>query len=281
MQSRGSRRVTVLRRMSLFSIVDHPALTKTNSHSISLVTSEPADGGFQHYTKVPAAKAAILPQNISFNSGSVLPLAFDTAVVGLSVKGNLELPMPSLKPKSSGKTIVVWGGSSSVGALATQLAVVGGVKVIATASSHNFDFCKTCGATEVFDYKSSSVVDDLVKAVESAGGEFAGVYDTISLPASYEHTVPVIEKLGGGKLVCVLPGPKDAPSNVQTCQVFGVNDDTHQLWEHYITPALENGSLKCMPEPLVIGTGLEAIQQGFDKNKAGVSAKEVVIELKH
>ena len=56
---------------------------------------------------------------------------------------------PSHKPSPSGKTIVVWGGSSSVGAFAIQLAVASGAKVVTTASQHNFDFCKQRGATEV------------------------------------------------------------------------------------------------------------------------------------
>lgn len=127
---------------------------------------------------------AILPDSITYAAGSVLPLAADTALVGLvssSGKG-LGLPLPSLNPEPSGKTIVLWGASSSVGALVTQLAVAAGAKVIATASSHNFDFVKMCGATEVFDYKTSTVVDDVVQAVQSAGGDFIGVYDAVALP---------------------------------------------------------------------------------------------------
>ena len=81
----------------------------------------------------------------------MLPLAFDTAAVGLysTGEGFLGLPHPSFKPESTGKTLVVYGGSSSVGALTIQLAVASGVKVVATASKHNFDFVKKNGASEV------------------------------------------------------------------------------------------------------------------------------------
>jgi NADPH:quinone reductase-like Zn-dependent oxidoreductase len=124
-----------------------------------------------------------LPSKISFAEGSVLPLAIDTALVGLIGHDGqgLGLPLPSLNPKPIGKTIVVWGGSSSVGALAIQLAAAAGARVITTASSHNFDFVKKAGATAAVDYKKSSVVDDVVEAVKNAGGEFVGVYDAISV----------------------------------------------------------------------------------------------------
>lgn len=51
------------------------------------------------------------------------------------------------------------------------------------------------------------------------------------------------------------------------------------LGADYINPALEQGKLQCLPEPLVIGKGLDAVQKGLDKNKEGVSAKKVVIEF--
>jgi len=213
-----------------------------------------------------------------------LPLAIDTALVGLCSSASegkgLGLPLPDLNPKPCGKTIVIWGGSSSVGAVATQLAVAGGAKVVAVASSHNFDFCKKNGASEVCDYKQSSIVDDVVSAVKSVGGDFIGVYDAISIQdQSFKHVLPILEKLGGGILPVVLGPPEKVPDNVKVAHVFGVNPMTHPVWEKYITPALEDEKLKCVPEPLIIGKGLESVQAGLNKNKEGVSAKKVVIEL--
>ena len=237
---------------------------------------------FAVYTRASSKTTAILPENTSYAEGSVLPLAVDTAIVGLcseQPKG-LGLPFPSLDPKAIGKTIVVWGGSSSVGALCIQLARAAGCKVITVSSSHNFDFCKRCGATEVFDYKKESVVDDIVGAVKSAGGEFAGVFDAISVQdQSYKYTIPILEKLGGGVLSLVLGPPEEVPDSVKPASVFGMGPRTHPVWESYITPALEQGKLLCLPEPLVVGKGLESIQKGLDTNKVGVSAKKAVIEL--
>ena len=122
------------------------------SHTISLATNDPGDGGFQLYSKAKAGKAAVLPDSISFAEGSVIPLALDTAAVGLltdTSEGGLGLSYPSFEPAATDKTIFVWGGSSSVGTLVTQLAVASGARVVTTASQHNFDFCKKNGASEV------------------------------------------------------------------------------------------------------------------------------------
>lgn len=253
------------------------------AHLDNLSTQKVEHGGFALYCSAPAGTVATIPSKISYADASVLPLAFDTAAVGLyspASEGFIGLPFPSANPPSSDKTIVLWGGSSSVGALVTQLAVASGVKVVATASEHNFDFCKKCGASEVISYKKASVVDDVVAAVKLVGGTFAGVYDAISLQdQSYKYTLPILEKLGGGNLATVLPNPKNVASNVKCGNVLCISPLTHPLWKDYVTKALESGQLKCLPEPTIIGKGLESCQAGLDENKKGVSAKKVVIEL--
>ncbi|KAF7198413.1 Dehydrogenase orsE [Pseudocercospora fuligena] len=250
-------------------------------HAISLATQKSEDGAFQLYTRIQSSFAAKIPESISYTEGAVLPLAIDTAGHGLYAKkdGFFGLPYPSLEPKSIGKTIVVWGGSSSVGALAVQLATASGVKVVAVASKHNHEFVKKLGASEAIDYNDPNVVDDVVKAVKAAGGDFIGVYDAISLESSFKHVVPIAEKLGGGTVSTTLPGPENKPSSIKFGNVFAIDAVNHPLWENYVTPALEQGKLRAVPEPLVIGKGLESVQKGLDKNKAGVSAKKVVVEL--
>lgn len=43
--------------------------------------------------------------------------------------------------------------------------------------------------------------------------------------------------------------------------------------------ALQNGTLRPLPEPLVVGKGLEAIHAGILRVKEGVSGQKVVVEL--
>jgi NADPH:quinone reductase-like Zn-dependent oxidoreductase len=102
-------------------------------------------------------------------------LALSTAAHGLYQKDMLNLPLPTNDPKSIGKALVVWGGSSAVGAATIQLAKASGLEVIATASPRNFDMVKGLGASAVFDYSSASIVDDIVARLKDKN--VAGAYD--------------------------------------------------------------------------------------------------------
>ena len=255
-------------------------------HAIGLGTGLPQDAGFQQYTNVPAVLTSLIPDSATFTEAAVLPLAISTASAGLYQPGYLELPYPTASPKDSGKVILVWGGSSSVGSTAIQLAVASGITVITTASKHNFDYVKKIGAVDVFDYNSSSVVDDIVKAIKSSGKQFAGIYDSISVAESFKSNFEILQKAGGEKkLASVLAPPQDRPSDIDAKGVFAVTVGTQHkqvgeaVWGKFVPKALADGTLKFLPEPLVIGKGLEHVQEGFEKQKAGVSAKKVVIEL--
>ena len=145
------------------------------AHPLALDTAVNAHAGFQKYTVVEAVATARLPDSISYSAACALPLSLDTAAHGLYGKEHLSLPLPSNSPENTGKTVLVWGGSSSVGAAAVQLAVASGLSVISTASPRNFAFVKKLGATDVYDYNKSSVVADMVSLL--GGKEFVGAYD--------------------------------------------------------------------------------------------------------
>nr|POF18593.1 dehydrogenase orse [Quercus suber] len=256
---------------------------RVNAHAINLMTSEPADGGFALYTSVPATTTAKIPPSVTYAEAAVLPLAVDTAAVGLyspETDGFFGLPYPSLTPVNIGKTLVVWGGSSSVGAVTIQLAVASGVKVVAIASQRNHDLCKKAGASEVLDYSTPSIVEDVVSAVKSVGGKFVGVYDAISLQDdSVKHSLAILERLSGGCLTTVLPPPTDVPANVKVGGIMGLGTVTYPIWREFLTAALGTGQMKCLPPPWVVGSGLQTIQQAMNENKKGVSGKKVVVEL--
>lgn len=193
--------------------------------------------------------------------------------------GFLGLPLPSHNPEPSGDVVFVWGGSSSVGAMVIQLAVASGAKVVATASRHNHELVKSWGASAVVDYKSPSVVEDVVGAVKELKGNFVGTYDAISTKDSYAHAVPIAEKLGGGPFAIVGGPPESKPEKLKFGGVFGINDLTHPVWSDFVTKALESGQLKAVPEPSTVGRDLESLQKGVDELRKGVSARKLVVEL--
>ncbi|KAK5702216.1 hypothetical protein LTR17_022524 [Elasticomyces elasticus] len=226
-------------------------------HPWGTMTGKLEQGAFDLYSVVPA-------KNTANGSGQ------DHADGGLRAT-------PSLTPTKTGKTIIVYGGSSSVGCMATQLATAAGVGVITLASKQNHGLCRSCGATDVFDYHDADVVEKVVEAIGS--DNFIGIYDAIGEPTCYAHDLAILEKLGGGFFARVFPPPEKLPDNVKAKHVFGMREWAFPIWDDFIAPALESGLLKCSPESLVVGKWLESVQLGFDKLKAGVSAPKIVVEL--
>lgn len=159
------------------------------------------------------------------------------------------LPYPTVGPASSiNKTMVVYGASSSVGAMTTQLAVSTGIKVIAIAGAHNHECVTSLGATGVFDHKDPQVVEKVVMAVKGTGGASAGIFDTISNPEYYAHDLQILEAFNGGHLAAMHPPPtEDVPSNVITGMIFAVEDVAELVFRDFVTPALQSGQLKPLP----------------------------------
>lgn len=78
-------------------------------------------------------------------------LSLYTSIQALYGPKTLGLPQPGDKAPPTGTWFFVYGGSSSVGQYAIQLAKLSGYKVATVASPHNFDLVKTFGADVVFD----------------------------------------------------------------------------------------------------------------------------------
>lgn len=196
-------------------------------HALGLGTGDTRHAAFQEYAVIHATTVAKIPDSVSFEEATVLPLALSTASAGLFQPGYLELPFPSpTAPASTGKSILVWGGSSSVGAAAIQLAKASGIRVVSTASPANHDAVKALGADVVVDYKDEDVVQKLVAALE--GTEFGGVYDAISEKGSIEAAAEVAQKVGGKQFIAtVLPPPENLPGNVKAAGgEFPARDDS-------------------------------------------------------
>lgn len=264
-------------------------MTNRSRHTINLVSGRPQDGAYALYSVVPATKVAILPSSISFTDGVVVPFALEAAVCALSVKEPgpcmpgvltpaLNLPYPSLgSAPPTAKTIVVYGGSSSVGSMTTQIAAAAGIKVIAISGAHNFGLSKSCGAAEVFDHKDPSLVEKVVGAVGTS--DLVGIFDAISIPTTYAHGLEILSKFGGGHLACVHPPPTEVLDNVKAGMIFAVSDVATPVWEEYVTSALEAGKLQCLPPPTVVGKGLSYVDEALKKSRAGVSGTKLVVEL--
>jgi NADPH:quinone reductase-like Zn-dependent oxidoreductase len=273
---------------------------------ISEKRNSSAEGAFQTYTVLLAHMASPIPSTLSYESAAVLPLGVSTAACGLFQKDQLALQYPSVPPKPTGKTLLVWGGATSVGSNAIQLAVAAGYEVITTASPRNFDYVKKLGASQVFDYNSETIVDNLIHAFK--GKTIAGAL-SIGHGAA-EACLDILDKCEGDKFISMATYPvlqpppkhfvflstalyfvswiisnwfKSRARHIRTKFIFGStlvdNGVGKVVYVDFLPKALAEGIYIAAPDPQVVGKGLEYIQAGFDLQKKGVSAKKVVVSL--
>lgn len=273
--------------------------------------NSPAEGAFQLHTVLLEHMAAPIPDAMGFENAAVLPLALSTAACGLFQRDFLALQLPSPHARPTGKTLLVWGGSTSVGSNAIQLAVAAGYDVIATASPRNFDYVRALGAGQVSDYASRTVVADIIAAFD--GRTIAGA---LAIGAgSAKACLDIVHACKGDKFVSMATPPVSfdkAPSGrrrtlwlIPTLARLMVsngamalksrmwevgmkfiwggalveNDVSQAIYRDFLPEALADGRYVAAPDPLVVGHGLGAIPAAMAAQKRGVSARKLVVSL--
>jgi NADPH:quinone reductase-like Zn-dependent oxidoreductase len=299
-----------------------------------------AEGGFQNYTVLRAVLAAPIPSSMTFEEAAVLPLGISTAASGLFQKDQLGLRHPTAVrvgaleaagaaagssrsvhavavaaaggSAGGSEVVVVWGGSTSVGSNAIQLAAAAGYTVVTTASPRNHDRMRELGATHVFDYASPTVVRDVIAAVTGAGARVVGVLAVGT--GSAEPSVAIAAGTGAKRVAMASPSvsflelprrkglsatfvrviarlvasnvavqSRCIPRGIRARFIWGSslmnNEVGPMLWEEFLPAALAEGRYIAAPAAEVVGSGLEHVQTALDVLARGVSARKVVVSL--
>lgn len=251
--------------------------------SLGLTSKRLSDNAFQTHTVLQENLASIIPDQTSYEDAAVVPLGVATAASALFQDApflQLRHPTEPAQP-ASGQTVLIWGGSSSVGSNGIQLARAAGYEVIVTASPKNFEYVKRLGANQVFDYSSPAIVDDLVDALR--GRQLAGTLDCIGGKALETIVVVVQKAVGKGTIASTKGGIEDLPEGITVARIFGTslkdNAVGDAIFRDYLPRALTAESFVPSPAPEVVGHGLEHLQEGVDRLMKGVSAKKLVISL--
>ena len=219
-------------------------------------------GGFQQYSLTFEAGTGLIPDSVSFDEAATLPLALSTVADGYY--HFLGLDEPSLTPKQKKEYLLVWGGASSVGQLAIQLAVASGYKVITTASKRNHEALLKLGAEKAFDYADADVVTQI-----KAYAEIKLIYDSIAVADSIRQGIEIMSS--GGKIAYVQLTPETAnvpcPENIKWTRVFAGSlvDSDKPLGSRifkYAEEALSQGKL--VPNAVTLRGGLDDLQETFD-----------------
>jgi len=266
--------------------------------------NNPAESAFQLYTVLPETLVSHIPDGLSFESAAAIPLGMATAACGLYEKDQLALPYPSVSAKATGKALIIWGGSTSVGCNAIQLAVASGYEVITTCSPRNFELCKRLGASHCFDYSSPTVVSDMAAVLKGqtlAGGMAIGDGGAEACNAVMQQVKCDNKFVALASYPTLNPPPQTlfvlrsalhfVSWNVKwwiSCRRSGVrskfiwgssmayNDIGKTLFGNFLPMALENGKYVAAPEPQVMGHGLECIQEAVELQKSARARKMVV-----
>jgi NADPH:quinone reductase-like Zn-dependent oxidoreductase len=268
--------------------------------------NDAAEGAFQEYTVLRPHLTSHIPDSLSYEKACVLPLGVATAAAALFRKDQLGLDLPTINPVSKGKTIIVWGGSSSVGSNAIQLGVAAGYEVFTTASPSNFEYVTKLGASKVFDYRSKTVVADMITAMKGKTAASALSCGT----RGAEACMAILDKSNGSKFISManFPAPEKEPesfvllrticfiatwmisfkpkslfkgikSNFLFATTVAYNEVGKAVYMGLLPKALEKGTYIAAPEPHVFGKGVESIEEAVYLQKKGVSARKVVVTL--
>ncbi|KAH9849338.1 oxidoreductase [Lenzites betulinus] len=261
-------------------------------------------GAFAEYVKSPADLVWVIPNALSYAEAATMSIELCTCAQALYYTGRLELPLPSNDILERDEWLFVYGGSSSCGQYAIQLARASVFRVITTASPRNFALLRSLGAAVVCDYHDPAVVEKVKAATEDS---IRYGIDAIGLPETQELSQRVFGR-AGGKLITLLWANKtrvredfevsyELPLFPQLTLVytglgrafdmpgmhFSVSpEDTAQMAAFVATiPALvQAGQLRPNPVRLVEERGLAAIPRGLkDLEEGKVSGEKIVVLL--
>jgi NADPH:quinone reductase-like Zn-dependent oxidoreductase len=249
--------------------------------------NRPAEGAFQQHVVLMQHMVSAIPGSLSFEQAAVLPLALSTAASGMFQKDQLGLALPAVDPVDRAETVLVWGGSTSVGSNAIQLARNAGYRVVATASPHNFDYVRSLGAAEAVDYHSPAAVDEIVDRIGDS--PLAG---TLAItPGSLQPAVKITSRAKGSKRVAsARPGPltqlrarRARRLGVQVSIIWGGtlkdNEVGPAIYADFLPAALAAGAYRAAPDASVVGDGLARIPDALQQLRGGVSAKKLVVTV--
>lgn len=251
-------------------------------------------GSFAEYITTEAALVWKVPVSLDWEQAAALGgIGPHTAVQALYMRHKLPWPSSPLKEPIP---FLVWGGSSSVGLYAVQLAKASGLTVIATCSPKNFEIVQDYGAAALYDYSDP----ETPAKIKADYPTLSKALDTISEKGT---TAKVAHSLGdkGGKIITLLGVKPEDQGGVPNVEVevtmvytvlgksfkFGPMEvpaspedrSAIEKWLDYVPSLIESGALNANPLWHIDG-GLEKVHEGLELLKAGKpSAQKITLKL--
>lgn len=119
-----------------------------------------AGGGYAQYCKVHESNALPVPKGFSMVEAAAIPETFFTVWVNLFQRGHLQ----------AGETVLIHGGTSGIGTVATMLAKAFGAHVITTVGSEEKRQASLAlGADVAINYRNEDFVEQTKRATDGKG----------------------------------------------------------------------------------------------------------------
>ncbi|KAF4956246.1 hypothetical protein FSARC_11645 [Fusarium sarcochroum] len=251
-------------------------------------------GAYSTYTIADERLSFKVPSNISPAQASSVPLAANTAWLALFSGDCLALTRNTSADKAS---LLIWGGNTTVGYFAIQLAKLYNIEVATTCSPRNFDKARQAGATHVFDYNDEEVIPKIKTALPN----LRHVFDTVGNETSSATAAEAIDN-PEGVLCTVRPGKthtQNVPSHIKVTDVFvftafptahsyrgkahwPVKMEDHNLSAEFhgqLEVLLRNGSLQPSAVRVIGQLDPSTVEEAMDLNRQGrVSGEKLVFK---
>lgn len=242
--------------------------------------------GFQQYAVEKSDIIGKLPDNWNYDDAATLNVSFVAAYLGLFNKPpnghGLPNPLAGAQGQCAGQSIVILGGSGSVGQYAIQLARIAGfATIITTASPKYTDYLKSLGATHIVD--RTLPTESLALEIFKINGDQASncILDGISSAETQQMGYDILAP--GGYLVIVSADliktkvEGKAVGRVQGFVHLDFNYDATTTLYNNFTPLLEEGAIKPVKVE-VVPNGLEGVLVGLERlEKNQVSGQKLVV----
>ncbi|KAI0200688.1 GroES-like protein [Astrocystis sublimbata] len=278
---------------------------KVGQRVVGFAHQKPAWKTHQQYATAPEWVFGKIPDNLSFQQAVTLPENLVTAFNTISTDLKLPTPWPKpadYQPPRADEHILIWGAASSVGQLTIQvLRYYGYEHIVATASSTHHAHIKDLGASYVYDYKSPTIVDDLL---EGAKGRQAPAFPLIvDCIGSQQGSLKPISKVAqsGSTVAVMLPvilkpasndsepqysmdvstsaewAPGVSASGVRTFLYWRNEMFREKLQTEMIPALLEQGVVKPNRYRVVEGGSLlERAKKALDIMREGASGEKII-----
>ncbi|KAI9091552.1 chaperonin 10-like protein [Phlyctochytrium arcticum] len=163
-------------------------------------------GAYAEYAIAPASTTFYIPEKTSFEEACTLPLAAMTAAIALYQELYLPLPWHPRKDTDPEIPLVIYGGSTAVGAFALKLAKLSNIHPVITVAGKGQPFVESLKAADhIINYRDTKDVTAAIKAA-LGGKQCLHALDAVSMEETFKNTTGALSPKG--KITTVLPVPE-------------------------------------------------------------------------